>query len=380
MNKKTLGSYLGLIIVFLMLIPASVVGEDFYTVVSEPHEIYNENNKLLTIMARTINIGDELIASDNKHYRVYKVEGKKAYAKYIGLHDIKPSEQPILMDVFSTADNKNNVIALYHTHSSESYVPSDGTESEPGNGGIFDVGEAFAIALRNNGVHVIHDFSAHEPHDAQAYNRSRRTAVKLLQQAPVAIIDVHRDGIPDPEFYREEINGQVATQIRLVVGRQNQNMQSNLDFAKRLKMASEEIHPGIVREIFMAKGNYNQDLSPRAILIEAGTYTNNKEEAEAGVVLFADVIPTVLGIAPGTAKDQGTQKSDWSSIVWVLLLAIIAGGTYLVISTGSWKNALTKLKHFVTKEWGGSIEKVSDRLETIGNKIESDEPENRKEN
>ena len=32
-----------------------------------------------------------------------------------------------------------------------------------------------------------------------AYQRSRRTASKLLSKDPAAIIDVHRDGIPDPD-------------------------------------------------------------------------------------------------------------------------------------------------------------------------------------
>ncbi|MEW6621599.1 MAG: stage II sporulation protein P [Bacillota bacterium] len=338
----------------------NVFESDFHSSSQEPFEIYNEHDELLSIMARVVYIGDELIAQDNKHYRVNKVSGRKAYAKYIGKHDIELSAYLHV----STSDipvqqqgQGVNTIAIYHTHSAESYVPSDGTESIPGSGGIFDVGKVFADALEAQGFTVIHDLSAHEPRDAQAYNRSRRTAVELLKQAPSVLIDVHRDGIPDPEFYRENISGQIATQIRLVVGRQNQNMQSNLEFAKQIKAAAEEVHPGLVREIFMARGNYNQDLAPRVILIEVGTHTNTKEEAQKGAALFAEVMPAVMGVSPGQPLPPGTpgQRSDLVTVLWIVVLTAIGGGAFLLISTGSWENAFAKLKQFVTKEWANYL-------------------------
>lgn len=328
---------------------------DFHSSAYEPFEIYNEDNELLSVMARVVQVGDELIAFDDKHYRIDRVEGRKAFAVYVGKHDIEPMKLPMVSSLPAQREGAgNNVIAIYHTHSDESYVPSDGTESIPGSGGIFDVGEVFTQALEEQGFTVIHDLRAHEPRDAQAYNRSRRTAVELLKQGPSVLIDVHRDGIPDPEFYREKISGMHATQIRLVVGRQNQNMESNLDFAKHIKAAGNEIHPGIVREIFMAQGNYNQDLTPRAILIEVGTYTNTKEEAKAGAKLFAEIMPAVMGVTPGVPgpPDQG---SDWRTVFWILVLTVIGVGGFLVISTGSWEGAVNKAKQFVTKEWANYI-------------------------
>jgi stage II sporulation protein P len=332
--------------------------DDFHSSSYEPYEIYNEENELLSKMARVVTVGDELIARDNKHYRVKELKGRKAIAEYIGKHDINISEMTVSTAIPVQQDDSNNVIAIYHTHSAESYVPSDGTESIPGNGGIFDVGEVLTQALEGNGFTVIHDLSAHEPHDSEAYNRSRRTATELLEQAPAAIIDVHRDGIPDPDYYREEIEGEPATRIRLVVGRQNQNMESNLEFAKHIKATSQQIYPELISEIFLAKGNYNQDLSPRSILIEVGTHTNSKEEAQNGAKLFADVMPNVMGITPqapsggGNAPVQGT---DTRTIFWILALTIIGIGAFLVISTGSVQGAIDKLKQFTTKEWANLI-------------------------
>ena len=352
-----LGSCLLLVVNFSVSgVQASLFEElDFHSSAQEPYEIYNEEDELLSIMARVIQVGDELIAFDNKHYRVTKVEGRKAIATYDGKHDIEPLQLSMVssIPVQEEGDINDIVIAIYHTHSAESYVPSDGAESIPGDGGIFDVGDVFAEALEGQNFTIIHDVTAHEPHDSQAYNRSRRTAVDILRQEPSVLIDVHRDGIPDPEYYREEIDGELATQIRLVVGRQNQNMESNLEFAKHIKAAGNEVHQGIVREIFIAQGNYNQDLAPRAVLIEVGTHTNTKEEAQVGAKLFAEIMPAVMGVTPGAPSAGGppTQGSDWSTIGWILALTVIGIVAFLVISTGSWEGALNKGKQFVTKEW-----------------------------
>lgn len=338
-------------------VEASIFEElDFHSSAQEPFEIYNEDDLLLSVMARVVQIGDEIIAFDNKHYIVNKVEDRRASAIYVGKHDIEPIQLSMVssLPVQQEGNADDILIAIYHTHSAESYVPSDGSESIPGDGGIFDVGEVFAQALEAQNFTVIHDLSAHEPHDAQAYNRSRRTAAELLGQGPSVLIDVHRDGIPDPEYYRQEIAGENATQIRLVVGRQNQNMETNLDFAKHIKAAGNEVHPGIVREIFMAKGNYNQDLAPRALLIEVGTHTNTKEEAQVGAKLFAEIMPAVMGVTPGgnpPAEGPPAQGSDWSTIFWILAVTIIGVVGFLLISTGSWKAAAAKGKQFVTKEW-----------------------------
>jgi len=70
------------------------------------------------------------------------------------------------------------------------------------------------------------------PHDAGAYNRSRRTAEELLRDGTAVLFDVHRDAVP-PEEYIETVNSQETVQIQFVVGRQNQNMETNRQFAER---------------------------------------------------------------------------------------------------------------------------------------------------
>ena len=338
--------------------------DEFYSSTNEPFEIYNEDDELLSVMARVVRVGDELIAFDGKHYRIDRVEDRRAFAVYVGEHDIALMDLPVSANLLAQEEQYEEeyigdlLIGIFHTHCGESFLPSQGVENIPGAGGIIDVGEVLAEALEAEGFRVIHDQSSHEPHDAQAYYRSRRTAVGMLQHYPSVLIDVHRDGIPDPEFFRKEIDGENVTQIRLVVGRQNQNMQNNLEFAKHIKAVGNEIHPGIVREIFMADGNYNQDLGFRVILIEVGTYTNTKEEAKAGAELFAEIMPAVMGVSAGGGggfAGPPVQEGNWSSIFWILTLTIMGIGGFLVISTGSWEGAVSKARQFVTKEWANYI-------------------------
>lgn len=322
--------------------------------------LVDEQGRVLDMMARKVYIHDEFISADNHRYRVIRIEGNRGICREIGIEQISLNEaevpalagQPTPADGAAPAQAGSQIIGVYHSHDDESYVPSDGTESIPGNGGILKVGSAFSDRLRSLGLTVIHDTTSHAPHDDGAYRRSRRTALSLLQKGAAALFDIHRDGVPDPTFYRRTINGQDVTMVRLVVGRENQNMGANLDYAKRLKAAVDARYPGLIRGVFIGAGSYNQDLSPRAILLEVGSHTNTRQEAERGAALFADVVPPVLGFAatPTAARTPST-AADWKGVFFVLLAFVVGGGIFLLISAGSWEKAVARLKQFTSIEW-----------------------------
>lgn len=334
---------------------------------TESDAVYNmvdEKGQTIHKTGLTIYVGDEFITQENKRYRVQKVKGKTAYSKFMGVEDMSldlPKEKVTLsgndLPVIQAA--KGQTIALYHTHSDESYVPSDGTSSIGGKGGIFKVGNALADRLKTLGFKVDHSGRAHDPHDANAYSRSRRTAFDLLKKRPNALLDVHRDATP-PEVYRRTVSGKDVTGVKLVVGRQNPKMNANFAFAKRLKAVADKTHPGLVTGIFMAKGDYNQDLGNRSMLIEVGSHTNTRDEAERGAALFADIMPEALrgtgtmaqagGIAnytPTGSEAPGVMRA----VLWVLGLAIGGGAIFLWIATGSIKNSIAKLRQFKNVEF-----------------------------
>ena len=213
-----------------------------------------------------------------------------------------------------------------------------------------DVATTMVTVLEDQGIEVVHSDNIHDPHDVNAYQRSRKTAAELLQDGPAAIIDVHRDGVPDPEYYATEFDGEAATQIRLVVGRQNQNSEANIAFAEKMKAYYDEVKPGLIKSIFMAKGNYNQDLAPNSVLLEVGTHTNSLEQAEVGAREFAEALPQFLGLKSATEQPnaagqtqagQAAAKQNSSgiskAILWLVGIALVGGLGFVWISRGTLK-------------------------------------------
>lgn len=327
-------------------------------------DIKDGKGNIISKTSRDVSVGDEIIDSDGRHFRVTGVSGKEATAKFLQVDKQFLAYQELFssleVPVAAPVGDQNKQVGIYHTHSDESYVPTDGTEAIPFKGGIYQVGQNLVNRLKNDNVNVNYDKTPHDPHDNNAYYRSRRTAIRLMKSNPVAMIDVHRDGIPDANYYRKNISNTDVAQLRLVIGRQNPNMSANLDFAKKMMAFSNETHPKIVKEIFIGKGNYNQDLMPTAMLIEAGTHVNSKQEALNGVALFADAIPTVLGITTGgapTDKVTGTGSSggSWKALAWILGLTILGGGAFLLISSGGIKQAGSRLSSYIGREFTGFI-------------------------
>ncbi|MBC7075765.1 MAG: stage II sporulation protein P [Syntrophomonadaceae bacterium] len=305
--------------------------------------LIDENNNIIHRTGMQVYVGDEYIAADNSRYEVVEVIDNTARCIYRGKERmpvvnydqqqnawiLKTEEIPVI------GKNEKPTIAVYHTHSDESYVPSDGKESIPGKGGIYDVGQAFVERLEELGFEVAYSQNNHNPHDINAYSRSRRTAAQLLKKTgPAAIIDVHRDATP-PDEYQSEVNGENVTQVKLVVGRQNPNMKTNLEFAKNIKAVMDKKYPGLSNGIFIGKGDYNQDLSPRAILLEVGAHTNSKEEAQKGVAMFAEILPPVLGVSAAgqtAAKPAAAENQNALGTVLIALIVVAAaaGGYYLL--------------------------------------------------
>ncbi len=302
----------------------------------------DQHGTVVTLTSRVPARGDEIINNQGYHYKVTSVQGKTAKVSLIGkdenlLSYMEYYDQIKDVAVVSNQEWRKRPVGIYHTHSDESYLPTDGASSIPFKGGIFQVGEIFNNGLKEKEVKVDYDKTPHDPHDANAYYRSRRTAVKILRQNPVAIFDVHRDGIDDPEFYHQIISNRDVTQIRLVVGRQNPKMSANLDFAKRLMAFVNKRNPGLVKEIYMAQGNYNQDLISTALLLEVGTYTNQKPEAQSGVALLANAVPEMLGLTPPPQA-----KSGWKTAFFIGLLVVAGGVIYIFIN-----NPTDKIKEYL---------------------------------
>jgi stage II sporulation protein P len=312
LNKRYIWTF------FLILLLVMAAAYIFNLYVSSPTPKYYSSDSNTSIKCVTVRdsqgniifqtgepvyVEDEYINEQNQHFIVTKVSGSE------GIAEIKTAIPPpqtsneksaavfgadlLNSSVQTTAAPENIHVVIYHTHTDESYLPTSGTSSKPGQGDIINIGNVMRQSLLNDGVSATHSDNLHDPHDINAYNRSRRTAAQLLKEQPDAIFDLHRDAAP-AQAYRTVINGVDSARIMIVIGRSNPNMQTNLAFARRVKAAADELYPGLMRGIFMGRGDYNQDLYPTALLFECGTDQISEEETIIGVHCLTDAIIRVL--------------------------------------------------------------------------------------
>lgn len=324
-------------------------GDDYFIV-------RDEQGRVISMTTLGLGIGDYIITEDNRGYSVSLVKGRDIRAKFDRLINLGQAASIAPGTNMAALARTVAPIATYCTHSGESYVPTSGTDTK-NMGDIYKVQDSFAAGMRAKGYSVVESKANFNPHDADAYMRSRRTASRLLtKDRPSVMIDMHRDGIPNASYYRRTVAGEDIAAVRLVVGQQNANRKVNFEFAKQIKATADRVHPHLVREIFWAQGNYNQDLAPRAILMEFGTHLNSAKEAERGARLMADVMSVVL---TGTQGNRGVGTTGPNPgraagrTVWVVLALVALGAVgFVVLNAGSWDDVKRRFRKFLGNEVG----------------------------
>ena len=98
---------------------------------ADVYTLTDESGNVLTRYCGECEKGDEYISRDNRHYRVSAVdhERKTASAELIGQAEMPDISWLDAMDSQPVASVGQRKIALYCTHSDESYITGDGTES-----------------------------------------------------------------------------------------------------------------------------------------------------------------------------------------------------------------------------------------------------------
>jgi len=193
------------------------------------------------------------------------------------------------------------LVIIYHTHSSESYMPysESNYHREAEEGTVRDVGDILENELKKKGINVIHDKTVHDrPSYNESYTRSLETIQKLVKQYPSAlyIIDLHRDAAPADasEGKLVEIDGQRVAKFSLVVGKANENYGSLINFAKEVSSKAGELYDGYGGAIIEKDYNYNQFVADNALLLEVGNNKNSIEEARLCGKYFADALAAVI--------------------------------------------------------------------------------------
>lgn len=199
--------------------------------------------------------------------------------------------------------SKEPQILIYHTHATEYFKDSD--RNNP-NELITGVGDHLAKILEKQyGYKVIHDKTVF-PYN-QAYSLGRDKAKEILEKYPSikVIIDLHRDS-SGGHHYVTKINGKKMASImffngmsqdangRTIASRENSNLTTNLAFSLQMKVAADELYPGLARKNYLKAYRYNMHLVGRYALVEVGAENNTLKEAKNSMEPLAKILDTVL--------------------------------------------------------------------------------------
>ena len=223
------------------------------------------------------------------------------------------TDYQITEDMFNesplTIDNKN--IVLFHTHSCESYTPSEKYPyTQTGNFRTTDlnytvtrVGTELETYLKSYNYNVVHNTDYHDyPAYNGSYTRSLKTVETILQTTPSdIIIDVHRDAIGSRSDYAPtvKIGDEEAAQLMFVIGTDagglwHPNWRENLKFAVAVQQKAEEMYPGLFKTMMLTKSRYNQHTGKYASIIEVGATGNTLDQCLVSMKYLAAVMHEVI--------------------------------------------------------------------------------------
>ena len=269
---------------------------------TENQEIKEENNDVVVEQAKT---GLEIKVVENNvptkftnEYNGVKVRNETEY---------ELTEEMLKPDI---TINKENIL-LFHTHTCESYTPSENFEYEQTgtyrttdfNYNVVRVGTELTNQLKSYGYNVIHDNTYHDyPAYNGSYGRSLTTVKNLLKQYDNTdiVIDLHRDAIGDYTYAPTvQIGEEQSAQIMFVIGTdggglEHENWNDNLKFAIKVQEKANELYPGLFKPIILRNSRYNQHLAKAACIIEVGATGNTMDQCLNSMKYLAKVMSEVI--------------------------------------------------------------------------------------
>lgn len=242
----------------------------------------------------------EIVPSSYKDNYNIEIEGVK----------IKNETSFNLEEVSSSINIDSKNVIIYHTHTCESYTPTEENSYESSgnyrttdlNYSVAKVGDVLDEYLTSLGFNVIHDKTYHDyPSYTGSYGRSLDTVSNILNSCEKTdiIFDIHRDAIADESYApKVKIGDEYAARIMFVIGTDGSgldhpNWKHNLAFAIKVQKKADEMYPGLFKPIIVRNSRYNQNLGSDASIIEVGATGNTLEECEVSVKYLANVLNKV---------------------------------------------------------------------------------------
>ncbi len=204
--------------------------------------------------------------------------------------------------------DKSNIV-IFHTHTSESYTPSEAYpyvasgnfRTLDTNANVIGVGNELTSRLSQKNINVVHDTTFHDyPEYNGAYTRSLQTVQNILASTSAdLVIDLHRDAIADSSYGPSVMIGEEkAAQLMFVMGSSegglsHPNWINNLKIAVKIQEKANEMYPGLFKPILLSKYRYNEHLAKGSCIIEVGATGNTMEECLTSMKYLAEVINAI---------------------------------------------------------------------------------------
>ena len=220
--------------------------------------------------------------------------------------NIKLTEDMLVPEVDVNMKN----ILIYHTHSCESYTPTENFEykasgnfrTKDKNCSVIRVGTELKKYLTHYGYNVIHDTTIYDSSYSESYDRSLKGVAKLLEENEDTdiLFDIHRDAIGDSSYAPTvKIGDEEAAQMMFVIGSngggsEHDNWNENLKLAIKIQEKANEMYPGLFKPIILRDSRYNQQLATGASIIEVGATGNTMEQCLASMKYLSKVLSEVL--------------------------------------------------------------------------------------
>ncbi len=229
------------------------------------------------------------------------------------------NETSYLLDESSLLDGKPAFksppkVLIVHTHSTESYHPSEAynfthtsaDRSTDNRYNMIRIGEELKKELSKQGIEAIHITELFDyPEYNNSYARSCVAVENILKKNKdiQIVLDLHRDAIVTADKQKTkiitEIDGEKVAQLMLVVGTDelglaHDNWRSNLKFAVNLQRQLIKTGENLARPINLRTSRFNGHTAPGAIIVEVGATGNTMEEALRSTKYLAEALKKTI--------------------------------------------------------------------------------------
>lgn len=204
-------------------------------------------------------------------------------------------------EVFAIKEEKNTepIIYIYNTHQEEKYS-DEGTLYKPN---VLHASKYLSEMFNNNGLTSIvenRSISKVLNENGWAYGKSYKVSRTYLEdtfennKSLKYFFDIHRDA-GSHSYTTLCTDNTCYAKLLFLIGLENPNYYENQKYAEELSKRVNEKVKGISKGILQKQGKkvngvYNEDFSPRLILIEVGGENNTMEEVYNTLNVLSEVL------------------------------------------------------------------------------------------